>query len=78
MPGATAITSKTESRAGPDPVESLEYVRAMLAELRTICVQIDEDMLVYLIEMAMLEAAERDDSPPPSARGADHRATDTH
>ncbi len=78
MPGATAIKNDDNNAGEPDPVESLNYVRAMLAELRTICIRIDEEMLAYLIEMAMLEAAERGTNPPPPGGEAGHRPTGGH
>jgi hypothetical protein len=57
-------------RDGQNREQTLEYVKAMLAQLRAMAEAEKCDMLAYLIEMAHLEASEtlRDDSPSRIAR----------
>ena len=62
--------------ATPLPTDSLDYVQSMLRELREIAEAERCDMLVYLIEMAYVEASDiirgerpaRLRSPAPAAR----------
>jgi hypothetical protein len=55
-----SMMSKREKGQSPDDQGSdiITYVRQMLAELRTIAAGQKEEMLVYLIEMAAVEASD--------------------
>jgi hypothetical protein len=50
--------SETFSASYRDDAERLDYVRQMLLELRQIANETGEGTLVYMIEMAMMEAEE--------------------
>ncbi len=52
--GSVASTSQAGARGS----ETLEFVRSMLGQLRTMAEAERADMLVYLIEMAYLEASD--------------------
>lgn len=66
-------TQDLRHRRTDDPLGSLNYIQAMLGQLRTMAAAERYDMLAYFIEMAYLEASDIVRGERPSAVGKEKR-----